>query len=207
MAPQLTVFVNGAIRENKAVVGQKTNVSVLLLDENPLSISDTSAVEIYLKACETCDLRKLPARMVSVSATSANQVQVDGDLQLDTGQTYQLLVFGKDAAGNRTQPPYRLTVNTIASDELIAVRVYPNPAQTYARFEWDLNVRELPTDARLRIYDAAGREIGVYSVSVTTGRNSMLWQAPAPGLYVYRLHLTWGDGRTERHTGKLIWQR
>ncbi|AUD02487.1 putative type IX secretion system sortase PorU2 [Spirosoma pollinicola] len=207
VSPEINVFMDGKIRENKAVVSIAPRVDIYLLDENPLSPKDTSAVDVFLKTCETCSPQKLSSGLFSVSAVSANQLQVSANLSLNEGGSYQLIVFGKDAAGNRTQPPYTLDFNVVAKDEAVTLLAYPNPATTYVKFELTLNVKELPTASELMIYNQSGVPVYADSFSLSTGKNSFLWQGTAPGLYPYSLRLTYKDGRTEVHTGKVVWQR
>ncbi|MVM35938.1 hypothetical protein GO755_38350 [Spirosoma sp. HMF4905] len=205
ISPEINVFIDGAIKENKAVVRLNPQVEIFIQDENPLSPKDTSAVDVYLKSCPTCNPQKLSAQSFLVSAVSANQLRITTNLSLQAGGTYQLIVFGKDAAGNRTQPPYTLDILTLANDEAITVRTYPNPATTYVKFEVSLNVLEMPVESKLIIYNQSGIRIYETNFSVSTGKNSLLWQGTNPGLYPYLLRLTWQDGRTEVHTGKISW--
>ncbi|MVM40590.1 hypothetical protein GO730_27800 [Spirosoma sp. HMF3257] len=206
ISPEINVFIDGTIKENKAVVRLNPQVEIFIQDENPLSPKDSSAVDVYLKSCATCDPQKLSSRSFSVSAVSANQLQITTSLSLKAGSTYQLIVFGKDAAGNRTQPPYTLDIVTLATDEPITLRTYPNPASTYVKFELNLNVLELPAESRLTIYNQSGVRIFDNNFLVSTGKNSLLWQGLTPGIYPYSLQLTWKDGRTEVRTGKVSWQ-
>ena len=207
VAPAINVFVNGVIRENKAVVNKNPNVAIYLLDQNPLSAQDTSSVDVYLKSCETCDPQKISSKALSISAVSDNQLVVTTTLALQAGGTYQLIVFGKDASGNQTQPPYVLNLTVTGSDETISFSANPNPATSYANFDLLLNTSALPTDSQFSIYSLSGAQVHSSSFPLEPGKNSFLWQGGAPGLYVYSLRLTWPDGRTEIYKGKLIWQK
>ncbi|WP_461149841.1 putative type IX secretion system sortase PorU2 [Spirosoma pulveris] len=207
VGPEINVFLDGKVRENKAIVGVNTRLEVYILDENPLSTNDTSAVEVYLKSCASCSLKKLPSAQFTVSSVSANQLRVAANVALQAGGSYQLIVFGKDAAGNRTQPPYVLDISVVANDEPVMVVAYPNPATTYVKFDFTLNLTELPTESRLLIYNQSGVLVHDEAVSVTTGKKTWLWQGTAAGVYPYSFRLTYKDGRTEIHTGKVVWQR
>jgi hypothetical protein len=207
VSPAINVFIDGKIRENQAVVSTNPRVDIYLLDENPLSPKDTSAVDVYLKSCESCSPQKLSVNTFSVSAVSANQLLVTTNLSLKEGVTYQLIVFGKDAAGNQTQPPYVLDIGVVAADQPVMVNVYPNPATSYVKFELTLNVKELPIESRLNIYNQLGVSILEEVIPTLVGKSALLWQGGAPGLYPYSLRLTYKDGRTETHMGKVIWQR
>ncbi|ADB36630.1 C25 family cysteine peptidase [Spirosoma linguale] len=206
VSPEISVFLDGKVRENQAIVGVNPRIEVFILDENPLSPTDTSAVEVYLKSCASCSPNKLPSARFTVSAVSANQLRVATNAVLQPGGSYQLIVFGKDAAGNRTQPPYVLDIGVVAEDKPVTVTAYPNPATTYVKFDLNLNLTELPTESRLLIYNPSGVLVYTDTVSVTTGKNTWLWQATAAGVYPYSFRLTYKDGRTEMHTGKVVWQ-
>ncbi|UFH51917.1 C25 family cysteine peptidase [Spirosoma sp. KNUC1025] len=207
VSPAINVFVNGAIRENQAVVNTTPRVEIYLLDQNTLSAKDTSAIDVYLKSCDTCAPQKIPSSALSVTAVSDNQLLVTTTLALQDGGSYQLIIFGKDAAGNQTQPPYVLNLSVAGKEERITFQVNPNPATSYAQFDLQLNTQELPTDSRLTIYSLSGAMVYDSSFPIDPGKNSMLWQGVAPGLYVYSLRLTWKEGRTETYRGKVIWQK
>jgi hypothetical protein len=207
ISPGISVLIDGKRRENQAVVGSAPRLDIYVLDENPLLSKDTSVVDVYLRACESCVPQKIPTSLLSVSVVSANQLLVTTRLALKEGNSYQLIVFGKDAAGNRTQPPYTLDLGVVATDEPVKLVAYPNPATTYVKFELTLNRKELPTEARLMIYNQSGVLVYTENVAVSTGKNSFLWQGSSSGVYPYSLQLTYKDGRTELHTGKVIWQR
>ena len=206
VSPALTVLVNGAVRENHVTVGVNPELTVYLIDENPLSAGDLNTVEVYIALCDTCSLRKIPPTSFAIAAVSANRLQITTKLDLKAGGTYRLVVFGKDAAGNRTQPPYTLTLKVVGADEPITFQTYPNPAATYVRFELNLPILNLPTESALTIYTLWGVPVYDGMFPISTGKNGFLWQAPTPGLYPYRLRLIWKDGHTETRTGKVIWQ-
>ncbi|WP_420149628.1 C25 family cysteine peptidase [Spirosoma sp.] len=207
VAPAISVFVNGAIRENQTVVNTTPRLDIYLLDQNSLSIKDTTSVDVFLKSCETCTPQKIPSSALSLSAVSDNQLLVSTTLSLQAGATYQLIVFGKDASGNQTQPPYVLNLNVAGAEEKITFQVNPNPATSYAQFELQLNTQELPVDSRLTIYSLSGAQVYNNTFPINAGKNSMLWQGMAPGIYVYSLQLIWKEGRTETYRGKVIWQK
>lgn len=207
VSPSLTVLIDGAIRENYATVDTKPTVAIYVVDENPLSPTDRSAVDVYLTACATCQPQQISPQSFTIVAVSANQLQVTTRLALNAGGTYQLIVFGKDAAGNQTQPSYTLNLNVVGSDEPITFTTYPSPASTYAKFELTLNVQTLPTVSQLTVYTLMGISVFDGTFPISTGKNTFLWQAKTPGLYPYSLRLTWPDGRTEIRTGKVIWQK
>ncbi|UHG93042.1 C25 family cysteine peptidase [Spirosoma oryzicola] len=205
VSPTMTVFINGAIKENGAVVDTNPKVDVYLTDENALTPGDTNAVELYLKECATCAQQRLYAQATN-TAISANQVRVSTRVTLKANTTYTLIVIGKDAAGNRTQPPYIVNLTTLGADEPITVQTYPNPASTYAKFELTLNVQDLPIASQLTVYNTSGERVFEGTVPLSMGKNTVLWQGTAPGLYPYQLQLTWKDGRTQLFTGKVLWQ-
>ncbi len=207
VAPAINVFVNGAIRENKAVVNTNPHVAIYLVDQNSLSTTDTTAIDVYLKSCETCSPQKISSKALSVSAVSDNQLLVTTNLALQAGGQYQLIIFGKDAAGNQTQPPYVLDLSVTDKNELITFQANPNPATSYAKFDLMLNTQELPTDSRLSIYSLSGAQVYDAPFPINAGKNSFLWEGAAPGLYIYSLRLGWKEGRTETYKGKVIWQR
>ncbi len=205
VSPVVSVFINGALKENPAIVDTKPKLTMYLVDENPLSPNDLSAVEVYLVECSACSPQKISPQLLTITAISSNQLQIITPLDLKEGGTYQLIVFGKDAAGNRTRAPYILTLSVVGPDESITFQAYPNPAISYVKFELNLNVKELPTESRFTIYNLLGISVFDDSFPLSAGKNTFLWQAKAPGPYFYQLRLTRKNGQAETHTGKLIW--
>ncbi|WP_298359465.1 C25 family cysteine peptidase [Runella sp.] len=205
VSPVLSVFINGALKENPVLVDRKPKLAIYLVDENPLLSNDLSAVEVFLVACSTCSPEKIAPQLLTITSVSSNQLQITTQLDLKEGSTYQLIIFGKDAAGNRTRVPYTLTLNVVDANESITFEAYPNPAISYVKFELNLNVRELPTESRFTIYNLLGIPVFDDIFPLSTGKNTFLWQAKAPGHYFYQLRLVGKDGQAETHTGKLIW--
>lgn len=204
--PQLTIFIDGTIPENPAVVGIKPRVDVFVLDENPLAANDVSAIDVYLKSCATCSPQQLSSSVFSVSAVAGNQLRITTTLSLQAGTTYELIVFGKDAAGNRTQSPYIIELTTVSDPPTVSLATYPNPATTYVKFDLNLNVSELPIESKLVIYTLSGAQLFSDTLSVATGKNVFFWQGPSPGVYPYSIQLTWKNGKKETYSGKVIWQ-
>lgn len=205
VSPVLSVFINGVMKENYALVDPKPKVDIYLVDENPLSASDLSAFEVFLLACSTCSPQKISPELVKITAFSDNRLRASTHLDLDEDKTYQLIIFGKDASGNRTKNPYTLTLNPLSPNAPITFLAYPNPAISYVKFELNLNREELPTESRLTIYNLLGLLVFDGNYPVEAGKNTFLWQAKAPGHYIYKLRLIRKNGQAEMHTGKLIW--
>lgn len=206
VSPVLSVFINGEIRANSSIVGPETSVAVYLIDENPLSSGATNAVELYLVRCDTCSPQKIPPQSLTLVSVSANQLRVTTTLHLMAGTAYTLIAVGEDAAGNRTLPPYTLSLNVIDTDGTVTFSVYPNPATTYSQFELDLPIRELPTESRLTIYTLLGVPIFDDTFPAGIGKNSVIWQAKTAGVYLYQLRLRWSSGQTKIYTGKVVYQ-
>ena len=205
VSPVVSVFINGALKENPAIVDTKPKLTMYLVDENPLSPNDLSAIEVYLVECSACNPQKISPQLLTITAVSSNQLQITAPLDLKEGGTYQLIVFGKDASGNRTRVPYTLTLSVVGTDESITFQAYPNPAISYVKFELNLTVKELPTESRFTIYNLLGVPVFDDNFPLSAGKNTFLWQAKAPGPYFYQLRLTRKNGQAETHTGKLIW--
>jgi len=204
VSPVLTVLINGAIKENNAIVDPKTRVTMYLVDENPLPPNNVNAVEVFLADCSTCSPQKIEPQLFIITSISANRLQVTANLDLKEGNTYQLIVFGKDAAGNRTRSPYLINLRVVGVDEPITFQAYPNPAVSYTKFELNLNVKELPTESQLTVYTLLGTPIFDTVFPLFTGKNTLFWQIKTPGHYLYKLRLMWKNGRSEVYTGKIV---
>uniref|UniRef100_UPI00359451A9 putative type IX secretion system sortase PorU2 n=1 Tax=Persicitalea sp. TaxID=3100273 RepID=UPI00359451A9 len=92
--PVMQVTVNGTIPANDARVGANPTVEVLLKDENPLAL-DSGLIEFYLKACDSCEFKKIEAGQINYLLDDDNSLRATYQASGGPG-TYTLLVQGKD---------------------------------------------------------------------------------------------------------------
>jgi len=206
VSPTLNVFINGVVKSNGSIIDTSPRLDVYLTDENSLSEQDSGVLDVYLESCTNCAPIRLDPQSFTVTAIASNQLKISTTLTLQEGQTYQLTIFGKDVSGNRTRSPYTITLHVIGIEELITFQAYPNPAVTYTKFKLDLNSKDLPTESQLTIFNVTGVAIFDSPFPIATGDNSLFWEIKAPGMYPYRLRLTWKDGRSKTFTGKVVRQ-
>ena len=72
------------------------------------------------------------------------------------------------------------------TDQITVLRVYPNPFNTTANIEYEL---EQPITVTIRIYDYLGKEIELIQNYQFRGKHTSVWNATGQpnGIYFYRL--------------------
>lgn len=115
-------------------------------------------------------------------------------------------VEARDRAGNTTTT--RLAMTVLGAPSILEAIPVPNPVRfAPARLRYRLD--RAGTQARLELFDTAGRRIAVLPGTANAGANEVLWdlrtrrgKAVANGVYLFRLRVD-GAGQTSRATGKI----
>lgn len=203
VAPTTEVFIDGKFKENATLIGGKSLLQVFLTDENELPVNNFSLVKAYIKSCENCDFIELLD--FKVLRVNENRLLFSVRMDLVGGKSYQLVVIGKDLAGNSTEA-YKVDLVILELDEDINVRSFPNPSNNYTKFDLYLPLLILPNYAELVIFNVLGEEVYNNSLAIATGKNEYFWQAPLAGMYYYEIILKWQDNKIKKFSGKIVSQ-
>lgn len=186
--PVMQVSVNGSIPANDAVVSPNPTVEVLLKDENPLAL-DPSLIELYLKACDSCEFRKIEARQITYLLDDDNSLRATYQALGGPGN-YTLLVQGKDRSGNRVGEPYRIHWVVKENAEQPGVRVSPNPTNYYAKFLVSVAKGAVNQALKLSIYSLGGQSLETMEFKAHPGENELYWLIKQPpGMYLYKIQV------------------
>ena len=203
-------------------------------DNNPfVQLSDTSAVEVYLKDGLPEDNPDVISsfRRIGFSDPALtfrgpredtdNQATVLFEPTLDPQDgegTYTLKVEAKDPQGNELDP-YQVTFRVQQDQDIEDLYPYPNPMRSHTQFAFRIrggNAR--PTDFTLRIYTLSGRLVREFEGAEvndgqglrTTGWNFLRWNGRdedgdrvATGVYLYRVRMDGEDGTWEGDVEKI----
>jgi hypothetical protein len=203
-------------------------------DNNPfVQLSDTSAVEVYLKEGLPEDNPDVISsfRRIGFSDPALtfrgpredtdNQATVLFEPTLDPQDgegTYTLKVEAKDPQGNELDP-YQVTFRVQQDQDIEDLYPYPNPMSSHTQFAFRIrggNAR--PTDFTLRIYTLSGRLVREFEGAEvndgqglrTTGWNFLRWNGRdedgdrvATGVYLYRVRMDGEDGTWEGDVEKI----
>ncbi len=186
--PVMQVSVNGSIPVNEARFAADPTVEVLLKDENSL-VLDPGLIELYLKACDSCDFRKIETRQITYLLDDDNSLRATYQASGGPGN-YTLLVQGKDRSGNRVGEPYSIRWVVAENTELPGVRVSPNPASYYAKFLVSLAHDSVGQALKLSIYSLSGQLLEAMEFKAHSGENELYWLIKQPaGMYLYQIEV------------------
>ncbi len=208
LAPLLDVAVDGRRLRNDDFVPARPVISVLIQDDAALSADTTTLTLLLQRPCPTgtavCPFTKISLRSATLkaetiapfsgTATPQNALRLTCQLpdNLPDGR-YQLLVQGRDRAGNRAAP-YQIAFRVQGALAVLESGVFPNPATGAPVTFWlTLAGAEPPAEpATLRVFDAGGRVVWLQEMPLRVGYNAVFWNPPpilAAGLYGYRWQL------------------
>ena len=208
LAPLLDVAVDGRRLRNDDFLSARPLISVLIQDNAALP-ADTTTLSLLLQhPCPTgtvvCPFSRISLRSATLktetivpfsgTVTPGNALRLTCQLpeNLPDGR-YQLLVQGRDKAGNRAAP-YQIGFRVQGALAVLESGVYPNPAMGGPVTFWlTLAGAESPAElATLRVFDAVGRLVWEQETPLHVGYNGVSWNLPrglTAGLYGYSWQL------------------
>lgn len=204
--PFLDVTYDGVHIINRDIISANPNILVKLKDENRfLALGDTSLLKVRFGLVGGT-MRTIPfdgtiMRFIPANLSSGqNTATIEFNPLLEDGE-YELLVTGKDKAGNKAGDiEYRGVFRVINKPMVSNLLNYPNPFTTSTAFVFTLTGKQVPQEFKIEILTVSGKivrtitkdEIG----SLNIGRNLTTYKwdgtdqygAPlANGVYLYHL--------------------
>jgi hypothetical protein len=223
-APTMDVTFDNVHILNNDIVSAKPHIQIRLQSLSQyLLLTDTSTVQVQVRypdgslhnfGFNTDTLRFTPATgsnnvaLVDFYPAFANQVNPQGD-------TYQLIVTGKDESGTMAgAAPYRVDFQIITKAMISNMLNYPNPFTTSTRFVFTITGSEVPQNIKIQIMTITGKvvreitreELGPLHV----GRNitefawngtDMYGQRLANGVYLYHVVTNLNGKSLQKYTG------
>jgi hypothetical protein len=204
--PLIDVTFDGVHILNKDIVAAKPHIYVSLKDDNKfIALNDTSLLKVQVlypdKTLHNYNfgdtMRFNPANLSS----GANSASIDFLPYFPIDGNYELIVSGKDAAGNSGgSSEYRVAFKIINKPMISNLLNYPNPFTTSTAFVFTVTGSEIPQNIRIQILTISGkivREITKDELGpIHVGRNitEFKWdgtdtygQKLANGVYLYRV--------------------
>ncbi|MEI2748270.1 MAG: C25 family cysteine peptidase [Ferruginibacter sp.] len=204
--PLLDVTFDGVHILNKDIVASKPHIFIRLKDESRyLEIRDTSSISLQVRYPDQSlhtysfgdTMRFTPANL----ANGENTATIDFMPYFPEDGEYELIVTGKDAAGNKAGDlEYRIVFSVINKPMISNLLNYPNPFTTSTAFVFTVTGSEVPQNMRIQILTITGkvvREITKDELGpIHIGRNiteykwdgtDMYGQKLANGVYIYRV--------------------
>ena len=218
--PLLDVTFDGVHILNRDIIAAKPHILIKLKDENHfLALSDTALLKLQVQYPDgklrnyffSDSVRFNPANLTNGENTASIDFMPyfleDGD--------YQLIVSGKDVAGNRAgKIEYKVTFSIINKPMISNMLNYPNPFTTSTAFVFTVTGTEIPQNIRIQILTITGkvvREITMNELGpIHIGRNitDFKWdgtdaygQKLANGVYLYRVITNLNGKSLDKYTG------
>lgn len=209
--PLISVKVNGRPLKQEEPLWPEPEISITLSDNRQLS-PDTTLVDLFIKPCTTdaCEFERVTyeGSKVVVSA-SGRELRLSFPTHLIPGD-YEMLVNGKDVAGNVFLQSYRMEFEIGKPEETqYSLVVSPNPATSYLRFELKSPKPMFVKSVRYLIYDQRGNELDNKDLMVSNGSSTTEWYWEkgkiGAGIYTYKVLLVGEQGRIlDTKTGRVV---
>ncbi|MFN0081490.1 MAG: C25 family cysteine peptidase [Ferruginibacter sp.] len=204
--PLLDVTFDGVHILSRDIVASKPAILIKLKDENRfLALKDTGLLKVQLRYPDQTlrnisfgdTMRFNPANL----SAGENAATIDFKPFLQQDGEYELIVSGKDVAGNSAGALNYRTVFSVINKPMISELLnYPNPFTTSTAFVFTLTGSQVPQNMRIQILTITGkvvREITKQELGpIHIGRNitdfkwdgtDMYGQQLANGVYIYRV--------------------
>ncbi len=204
--PLLDITFDGVHILNKDIVASKPQILIKLKDESRfIELADTSLISLQVRYPDQSlrtysfgdTMRFNPANL----ATGENTASIDFMPYFPEDGEYELIVTGKDVAGNKAGDlEYRVVFSVINKPMISNMLNYPNPFTTSTAFVFTVTGSEVPQNIRIQVLTITGkvvREITKDELGpIHIGRNitefkwdgtDMYGQKLANGVYIYRV--------------------
>jgi hypothetical protein len=215
--PLLNVTFDGIKIMNNDIVSPKPYIIVELRDENKyLALADTGLFKLFIQPPSPAARRPIyfndPAVKFNPATSTANgqnKASIEYRPIFKTDGTYQLIVSGRDVAGNTSgDMDYSVAFQIITKSAISNVLNYPNPFSTKTQFVYTLTGETPPSYFKIQIMSVSGKvvreitqdEIG--ALRIGTHRTEYSWDGTdeygnklANGVYLYRIIAKGTDGK------------
>ncbi|MFN8245840.1 MAG: hypothetical protein U0T56_05595 [Ferruginibacter sp.] len=204
--PLLDITFDGVHILNRDIVSSKPGILVKLKDESRfIELRDTALIKVMVRYPDQSlhtfrfgdTMQFTPANL----ASGENTARIDLRPYFPEDGEYELIVTGKDEAGNQAgNLEYRVVFTVINKPMISNLLNYPNPFTTSTAFVFTVTGSEVPQNMRIQILTITGkvvREITKDELGpIHIGRNitdfkwdgtDMYGQKLANGVYLYRV--------------------
>ena len=219
--PLLDVTFDGVHILNRDIIAAKPHILVKLKDESHfLALSDTALLKLQVRYPDGNlrnyffgdSVRFNPANL----SNGENTASIDFMPYFPEDGDYQLIVSGKDVAGNKAgKLEYRVTFSIINKPMISNMLNYPNPFTTSTAFVFTVTGSEVPQNIRIQVLTITGkvvREITNNELGpIHIGRNitDFKWdgtdtygQKLANGVYLFRVITNLNGKSLDKYTSQ-----
>lgn len=190
--PVLDVTLDNRRLRDMDVVSPKAGIQIRLRDSNPYLLrSDTTDLRVRLQPeCGNCAEIAVGLEAAQWSRTPTTDFQLELSLPTLLPGIYLLGVEGKDLSGNAAAP-YQIRFRVTDITRINAIKVSPNPAQYWVKFELELEGKAPPKNWTIQLFEPNGKLIRTLQKTPNLGTNEIYWFpiGVASGLYLYEMLL------------------
>jgi hypothetical protein len=211
--PSIDLLFDGKRIINGETISPKPNITISVMDENKyLLLSDTSAIEVYLKNDSDIDYKRIffsSNNIVMESSATEDNNKATFILRpglLEDG-LYTLKINAKDKLGNSSNNPSLTEFEVINEQTITNFLPYPNPVTTYTRFVFKITGEKVPDKIKIQIMTVSGkivREINkdeLGHLNIGNNLSEFRWDGTdmygdrlANGVYFYQVKIENNDG-------------
>lgn len=206
--PLLDVTFDGVHILNRDIVSARPHILIKLKDESKnLALSDTSLLKVQIRFPDGT-IKTYRFDNDTVKFTPANLANGENVATIDftpllpgEDEEYELIVSGKDVAGNRAgEAEYHVIFRVVSKPMISNLLNYPNPFTTSTAFVFTVTGTQPPQNMRIQILTITGKVVREISSNelgpIHIGRNitefkwdgtDMYGQKLANGVYLYRV--------------------
>lgn len=209
ISPVVKVLVNEEQLVNGSTVSSISELTINLTDNYSIT-EDINNLKVYLKECNTCNLKEVN-NFESISSKALSNFEIEykiGIDKLDAGE-YQIMITGSDIAGNVSNPYFLTFQISSEKDKDIEYKIYPNPTSAYvclqvstSEFEND----EYLSEIEYQIFNTKGDLISHFKdTQISYYNNKWYWTASSSGTYIYKI-VCKGKNKIYKQSGQIIVQ-
>lgn len=205
IAPLINITFNNVRIENDEVISPNPLIQIFLADNNNLPVGDTTLINVFIKECsdDNCDFKRLSfaANDIKISSIDGRSLSLEFVASRLLNGAYELLVVGKDVAGNSNSPGYRVRFTISEENASTDLSVYPNPASDYVRFKFRGASNEIRL-TKVILFDLMGNVVEEKEIPIAV--SEWYWSPKVrSGLYFYKILTSNSKNANQIYSGKI----
>lgn len=208
--PSVLVLFENQNPFDKMLIPINSTLAINLIDDKSLPNTNipNQYFTIYLKSCDTCEYVLVPFENSDFTLTNISEKNIQLLLNLKNLKPglYEMVIIGKDKAGNSTREnPYLLKFEVIVITNTIenipqTIKVYPNPASKCVNFEENVYSSSI---LQYSIFTSDGKLVTQWEKKANAANQSTTWCDGTPGRYLYKVLEINDKNKVTLYSGKI----
>ncbi|MFC3813289.1 putative type IX secretion system sortase PorU2 [Lacihabitans lacunae] len=208
--PSLLVLFENQNPYDKMPIPLNPTLAINLIDDKslPNTNNPTQYFTIYIKSCDSCDYTLVPIEnyLFTLTSISDKNLQLLLSFKNLTPGSYEMVIIGKDKAGNSTrEKPYLLNFEVMVITSTVenipqTLKVYPNPSSNCVNFKGNFDEH---SNLQFFIFSIDGKIVGSWEKEANATNAFYTWCDGKPGSYFYKILETSDHDRKKIYSGKI----